>query len=450
MSNNIPDGCSPLASYYELARWYPEGLRPKAIDTITIHCYVAQVTAMEGCKHFANRPEDKKGSCNYVVGCDGSIGVSVPETSASWCSNSSENDDRAVTIEVASDNFYPYKVTQEAYSAMLDLVTDICKRNDIKQLVWSTDKNKRTKHLDGCNMTVHRDYYAKECPGDYLYERLGSVAAEVNRRLKGRPRIANFRLTKLLPTKIEAAFGMDLNSIALDNLDNYTFSYKVYEYIKNDKGKLEEQLYKTYPLSVTSFSCEFSTENIFVPNTQYSIELFIKDLTDDSTDSAAITPKVRFITAQEYPDEVTNLVLNLEDRLLKNKNIFIKFSVPKKWGYWGSYQKGFRINLIVDGEVKKYYDDLLNYQDNIKEVSITIPLTTLLKDFSQADLLNKNFQIGVQPWVLDNKNKLVLDSTKMKCSNSIYTKYLLDTVDKVFLNVNNKHKRALVYLPTNY
>lgn len=38
-------------------------------------------------------------------------------------------------------------------------------------------------HLDGCNMTVHRDYANKSCPGDYLYNRHGEIAAEVNRRL---------------------------------------------------------------------------------------------------------------------------------------------------------------------------------------------------------------------------------------------------------------------------
>ena len=32
-------------------------------------------------------------------------------------------------------------------------------------------------------MTVHRDYANKSCPGDYLYNRHGEIAAEVNRRL---------------------------------------------------------------------------------------------------------------------------------------------------------------------------------------------------------------------------------------------------------------------------
>ena len=93
------------------------------------------------------------------------------------------NDQRAVTIEVASDTKHPYAVTDKAYAALLDLVTDICRRNGIKKLVWSTKKGDRVNHKNGCNMTVHRDYANKACPGDYLYNRHGAIAAEVNKRL---------------------------------------------------------------------------------------------------------------------------------------------------------------------------------------------------------------------------------------------------------------------------
>ena len=107
----------------------------------------------------------------------------VEEKDRSWCTSSGANDHRAITIEVASDTTHPYAVNAKAYAAMLDLVTDICKRNGIKKLVWSTNKNERMNHLNGCNMTVHRDYANKSCPGDYLYSRHGAIAAEVNKRL---------------------------------------------------------------------------------------------------------------------------------------------------------------------------------------------------------------------------------------------------------------------------
>lgn len=155
--------------------------RNHAIDTITIHCIVGQWTAKQGCDYFANT--DRECSANYVVGKDGSIGLSVEEKDRSWCSSSAANDHRAITIEVASDTSSPYAVTDAAYNALIDLVTDICKRNNIKKLVWSTNKTDRVNHNNGCNMTVHRDYANKSCPGDYLYNKHGEIAAEVNKRL---------------------------------------------------------------------------------------------------------------------------------------------------------------------------------------------------------------------------------------------------------------------------
>lgn len=125
-----------------------------------------------------------KASANYVVGYDGSIAVNLDEHLASICTSNRANDMRAVTIEVACDAYAPYKVTEKALQALIDLCTDICKRNGIPALKWSTDKNERVNHLNGCNVTVHRDYSSKLCPGDYLYGKLGYVTDEVNKRLK--------------------------------------------------------------------------------------------------------------------------------------------------------------------------------------------------------------------------------------------------------------------------
>lgn len=158
--------------------------RNHAIDTITIHCFVGQVTAQRGCEVF--QPTSKQASCNYVVGLDGGIGLCVDEKDRSWCSSSAVNDHRAITIEVASDTSEPYAVTPAAYAALINLCADICKRNGIQKLVWSTDKNTRVNHLNGCNMTVHRDYAAKSCPGTYLYDRMGDIASRVN-ALLGNP-----------------------------------------------------------------------------------------------------------------------------------------------------------------------------------------------------------------------------------------------------------------------
>ena len=172
---------SPLVSYTRIS---PNKNSPRshAIDTVTIHCVVGQCSVETLGNIFA--PTSRQASSNYGIGFDGKIGMYVEEKDRSWCSSSASNDNRAITIEVASDTKPPYAVNEKAFAALLDLVTDICKRNGIKRLVWSTNKKDRMNHLNGCNMTVHRDFANKACPGEYLYSRHGEIAAEVNRRLQ--------------------------------------------------------------------------------------------------------------------------------------------------------------------------------------------------------------------------------------------------------------------------
>lgn len=174
---------SPLATVTLLSPNH-SGQRTHAIDTITIHCFVGQVTAYEACnaRVFRNYSPTAGASCNYVVGRDGSIGLCVEEKNRSWCSSSNANDQRAVTIEVACDTVEPYAVTDAAYASLIDLVTDICRRNDIKELKWRGDKS-LIGQVDKQNMTVHRWFANKACPGKYLYDRHSAIAAEVNKRL---------------------------------------------------------------------------------------------------------------------------------------------------------------------------------------------------------------------------------------------------------------------------
>ena len=171
---------SPLATY-RVEDKDSYGKRTQPIDTVTVHCFACQVTGKRGVEALCERTQ---ASANYVVGYDGVIAVNVDEDKASMCSSNKANDMHAVTIEVACDSYAPYKVTDKAYAALLDLLTDVCRRNGIKALVWSTNKTDRVNHRNGCNMTVHRDYANKACPGEYLYNRMGDIAAEVNKRLE--------------------------------------------------------------------------------------------------------------------------------------------------------------------------------------------------------------------------------------------------------------------------
>lgn len=171
---------SPLVSYTRLSPNH-SGRRVHKIDTITIHCMAGNMS-VEGCGALFANPE-YEASSNYGIGSDGRIALYVDERNRSWCTSSYSNDQRAVIIEVANNGGGPlWPVSPQAYNALIDLVTDICRRNGIKQLMWRADKN-LIGQVDKQNMTVHRWFASKSCPGEYLYNRHGDIAARVNRRL---------------------------------------------------------------------------------------------------------------------------------------------------------------------------------------------------------------------------------------------------------------------------
>lgn len=204
---------SPLVTYTNISN-NKSSPRNHKIDRITIHCLVAQWTAKQGCDYFKNT--DRDCSANYVVGVDGSIGLSVDEADRSWCSSSSSNDNRAITIETASDKTRPYAVTYNAYESLIKLIVDICKRNGISKLIWFGDKNKSLSYepKDGeAVMTVHRWFANKSCPGDYLYSRHGEIATLVNECLT---RYKTEKETKGMLYKVQVgAYGIKANAEAM-------------------------------------------------------------------------------------------------------------------------------------------------------------------------------------------------------------------------------------------
>lgn len=162
------------------------GQRTHSIDRITPHCVVGQLSCESICGCFTS--PDREASCNYGIGTDGRISLCVEEKNRSWCSSSNANDQRAVTIECSSDKTAPYAMTDAVYAALIDLCTDICKRNGKSKLLWFGDKDKTLAYepkADEMIITVHRWFANKSCPGDWLYNRLGDLAAKVTSRLGG-------------------------------------------------------------------------------------------------------------------------------------------------------------------------------------------------------------------------------------------------------------------------
>lgn len=228
---------SPLVNYTRIS---PNRTSPRnhAIDTITIHCVVGQATVETIGNIFA--PTSRRASSNYGIGFDGRIGMYVEEKDRSWCSSSKDNDNRAITIEVASDKFHPYKINDVAYRSLINLLEDICRRNNIKELKWQGNKS-LIGQVDKQNMTVHRWFAAKACPGDYLYNLHSQIAKEVNLKLNPpKPPVPKelYRIRKSWED-IKSQIGAYANLDSAINLAKGR-GYNVY----NEKGVL------VYPLPV--------------------------------------------------------------------------------------------------------------------------------------------------------------------------------------------------------
>ena len=176
---------SPLVSYTKLSPNH-SGQRTHSIDRITPHCVVGQCSVETLGNIFA--PTSRQASCQYGIGVDGRVGMYVEEKNRSWCSSSNANDQRAVTIECASDTEAPYAFKEVVYNKLIELCVDICKRNSKSKLLWLGDKTKTlnyTPKSDEMVLTVHRWFANKSCPGDWLYNRLGNLATAVTKQLGG-------------------------------------------------------------------------------------------------------------------------------------------------------------------------------------------------------------------------------------------------------------------------
>lgn len=250
---------SSLVSYTKLSPHH-SGKRNHAIDTITIHCMAGDLS-VESCGQIFMQ---NQASSNYGIGSDGRIALYVDEANRSWCTSSSSNDNRAVTIEVANTVARePYPVSAKAYASLINLLVDICQRNGIKQLLWRADKS-LIGQVDKQNMTVHRWFAAKSCPGEWLYEHHGQIADAVNARLG----VTDVTLTefeqlwaemrKSLQTNdasqysaearawavkagiVQGAHGAEFNGMWQDVLTREQMVVMLYRFMKAGGGKLAE------------------------------------------------------------------------------------------------------------------------------------------------------------------------------------------------------------------
>lgn len=165
-------------------RYHP---RKYPITRITIHHMAWILATSQQCGNSFKNPS-RQASSNYGIGYDGDIALYVNEEDGAWTSSDYDNDNRAVTIEVANSTGSPnWSVSNKSYKALINLVTDICKRNGKTKILWLGDKEKTLAYEPKDNemiMTVHRWFSPTLCPGPYLYSLMPDIARRVNEKLQ--------------------------------------------------------------------------------------------------------------------------------------------------------------------------------------------------------------------------------------------------------------------------
>lgn len=172
--------------------------RTEKVIYFTPHCMVGQMTAKRCGELFFK--SSYQASSNYGIGANGEIAGYVDEEDRSWCSSSAWNDNRAITVECASDTKHPYAMNQKVWDSLVNLAVDICQRYGKRRMLWFNDKRTTLNYIpksDEMVITVHRWFAAKACPGDWLYSRLGKFANEVNKKLNAQ--VATPKLVLELP-----------------------------------------------------------------------------------------------------------------------------------------------------------------------------------------------------------------------------------------------------------
>ena len=255
------------------------GARTHSIDRITPHCVVGQLSASSigGCFTSPSR----QASCNYGIGTEGGVCLIVDEANRSWCSSSSANDQRAVTIECASDKTEPYAFNSTVYNKLVDLCVDICKRNGKKKLIWIADKNTALAYnpkSDEMQLTVHRWFANKSCPGDWLYNRLGELASTVTAKLGGNKTPDTPQSNTLYRVQV-GAYSVKANADAqLKKVKNAGFTDAFITQVNN-----------MYKVQVGAYSVKSNADNMLAKVKSKGFDAFIT--TVSGTPVSSTTPK---------------------------------------------------------------------------------------------------------------------------------------------------------------
>lgn len=197
------------------------GIKVYPVTRVTVHHMAGNLT-IESCQSVFNVP-DRKASSNYGIGSDGRIGCYVDEDYAAWTSASYDNDNRAITIEVADEDCINWVPSKAAYDSTVRLCADICNRYGIVPTYTGDTRGSFTEHMM---------FAATGCPGPWWHERMPQFIQDVRQAMEGDDMPSAQEVA-------EAVWGYNYKGTArLSNM--YDVDNGIYDKVENLEKKVAE------------------------------------------------------------------------------------------------------------------------------------------------------------------------------------------------------------------
>lgn len=166
----------------------PNRYAPRAypVTRVTVH-HMAGDLSVESCGAiFASA--SRGASSNYGIDSYGRIGCYVEEEDAAWTSSSYDNDNRAITIEVADEDTANWVPSQAAYQATVELCADICTRYGIEPTYTGDTSGSFTEHMM---------FAATGCPGPWWHAHMGQFVQDVKNRMEDDEMITEEQMNRI-------------------------------------------------------------------------------------------------------------------------------------------------------------------------------------------------------------------------------------------------------------